>query len=482
MQRAVWCVILAAVLMLSAIAGSFLKSEVSIAGEAVTLDIVFGTLSFELPPSYQLVEWTSENISGRAEGLPIQAIFTRKDGSRETAYNAPESVGFWASSRSCDDNPDLRVLIQEHQPNLDWEGAIYHEGNINVPGDAGATYPGYYLLSIDEGDIHARIDGYLMALVEPGYAAVFNVSYYVEWVDYAVKEGAWTFIVDGQSPVSKHKADVAAMIASVRISWHSPESSSTPVLPTETNTLPEQTSPVIIKETSPLKEQTLIEISQVQGEVFIRKGDSAFWEEVSPAGGVILISAGSAVRTGKGSVCLKNIPGQGDKVFVGENTEVQIGEQVTKLDVLTGKLRALVKKLSPKSKFEVKTPLGVTTVRGTDFIVDSTPASTDVLMLEGVVEFSDLEGHKVVSVKTGESSTVTAGGLPSEPQKLDSATVFQKYKSLFESDKEINDILGNIEKPAKEGGTKGFPVYLLAIPVIIIAGVIILVMRRRRRA
>lgn len=103
-------------------------------------------------------------------------------------------------------------------------------------------------------------------------------------------------------------------------------------------------------------------------------------------------------------------------------------------------------------------------------------------MLEGVVEFSDLEGHKVVSVKTGESSTVTAGGLPSEPQKLDSATVFQKYKSLFESDKEINDILGNIEKPAKEGGTKGFPVYLLAIPVIIIAGVIILVMRRRRRA
>ena len=170
-------------------------------------------------------------------------------------------------------------------------------------------------------------------------------------------------------------------------------------------------------------------------------------------------------------------------MFVGENTEVRIEEHGTVLEVLLGKIRVLIEKLSPQEpEYKFKTPKCAMSVRGTDFITDTTTERTDILVFEGAVELSDLERRKTVIVKAGESSTVAAGGLPSEPQKLDSATVFQKYESLFESDKEINDVLGNIEKPAKDGATTSFHIYLLPIPVVVIAVVVILVMRRRRRA
>jgi ferric-dicitrate binding protein FerR (iron transport regulator) len=117
-------------------------------------------------------------------------------------------------------------------------------------------------------------------------------------------------------------------------------------------------------------------------------------------------------------------------VFVGQNTELQIEEQGTVLDLLLGKIRVLLEKLGPhESEFEVNTPIVITGVRDTEFIVDTTKERTDVLVLEGTVELSDLGRNKTVLVKAGESSMVEAGSLPSEPQKFDSATVFQKYES-----------------------------------------------------
>jgi hypothetical protein len=77
---------------------------------------------------------------------------------------------------------------------------------------------------------------------------------------------------------------------------------------------------------------------------------------------------------------------------------------------------------------------------------------------------------------------VLAGGLPSTPQRFDNDTVFTKYLSLFESEDEIQAVLEGIEAPARDKEATGFPIYLLAIPVIVIAAVVILFIRRRHRA
>ena len=491
MQRAVWGAILAAVLMLSALAGASLAPRVSLAGEAVIADVPFiGTLSFELPIKYRVTDMAL----GKVEGPIIVGTLTKKDGTSETHQNTPDYFNFSAYSfQPGGDHPDLRAFIQEKNPDLLDQENIFKEGDITVHGDAGISYPGYYISSfVSRGPYHADTCGYLAVLIGDGWVVSLDIYYFVQWQDSTIEQGTWTYTVDGQSLIPKHKADLAAMIASVKVSGHLIESGftstipppiSTPVLPTETSSQKEQTSPVISTETSPPKEQTTITIIQAQGEVFIKEPGSNDWKPASPSGGIISASESYAVRTGQGTLRLKNLPSQGDQVFVGENTEVRIEEHGTVLEVLLGKIRVLIEKLSPQEpEYKFKTPKCAMSVRGTDFITDTTTERTDILVFEGAVELSDLERRKTVIVKAGESSTVAAGGLPSEPQKLDSATVFQKYESLFESDKEINDVLGNIEKPAKDGATTSFLIYLLPIPVVVIAVVVILVMRRRRRA
>ncbi len=483
MRRVLCHIILVSALSLSTLLGSLQLAEASPGGERVTTDVTFGTLSFELPASYRIANMTY----GTVEGPPVEEILTKKDGTRETSQSTNDQFTFFAYSNSFgDDHPDLRALIQEKNPSLNPE-TVFQEGDITVPSDTGDSYPGYYILAfITQGTYVASTYGYLVVLLDDGWVVSFDVSYLVDRQDITSEQGTWIYTVDGQSLIPKHKTDAYTMIISVRISWQSPESSFIPTTLPTTTVLPTIASPTTYPSTTPTEtslpeEQKIFELSEAQGEVYLREGDDAFWQTVTPAEAAILISKGSTVRTGQGSIYLKNIPGQGDKIFIGAYTEVTIGEQVTSLDVLIGKIRVWMESGPSKSKFEIHTPYGGSSVRGTDFIMDTTSERTDVLVFEGTVEFSDLQGHKTVIVKAGETSVVVAGELPAEPQKFDSATVFQKYKSLFESDEEIKDVLGNIEEPTKSREPTGFPIYLLAIPVIIIAAVIILVIRRRRR-
>ncbi len=245
--------------------------------------------------------------------------------------------------------------------------------------------------------------------------------------------------------------------------------------PLKTTTPPQTTKPAT---TTPPPGRISFEPPAQGGEVFVKEAGSD-WKPISPAGQVMPVSEDFAVRTSQGTVLITDLPGQGDQVVVGENTEFQIKEQGV-LDLLFGQIRSKIVKF--RQKFEVRTGQGTGSIRGTDFIVDATPERTDVLVFEGTVELSDLERHRTVLVKVGEHSMVAVGGLPTEPQRFDNTTVFQKYKSLFKSEEEIKAVLVNMEKLAKGGEAAGFPIYLLVIPVIVIAVVIGLVMRRMRRA
>jgi ferric-dicitrate binding protein FerR (iron transport regulator) len=59
-------------------------------------------------------------------------------------------------------------------------------------------------------------------------------------------------------------------------------------------------------------------------------------------------------------------------------------------------------------------------MRGTQFVTNvDKDRTTTLTVLEGSVEFSDLNKKKTVVVKKNQTSVVKPGGLPSEPVSID---------------------------------------------------------------
>jgi hypothetical protein len=75
-------------------------------------------------------------------------------------------------------------------------------------------------------------------------------------------------------------------------------------------------------------------------------------------------------------------------------------------------------------RFQVQTPAASGTVEGTDFEVFVEPdGSTTFRVFDGRVDVSDLSSTKTVTLEAGHMSSCEVGGLPSEPQLFDSASV-----------------------------------------------------------
>ncbi len=108
------------------------------------------------------------------------------------------------------------------------------------------------------------------------------------------------------------------------------------------------------------------------------------------------------------------LPDQG-RVTISENTAVSFRSE-SLVEVLSGKIRAVIQKLNPKAKFDVHTPVSATSVRGTEFHVEvGEDGTTNVVVFDGEVEFSDREGRNTVQVKKGQESVVRPGERPAQP-------------------------------------------------------------------
>lgn len=122
------------------------------------------------------------------------------------------------------------------------------------------------------------------------------------------------------------------------------------------------------------------------------------------------------------------------RVWVRENSEIEITKAPEKesiFSLLAGKLRAKVK-LMQGSKFNVRTPVSVASVRGTDFAMDS---GGQLLVFEGAVDFGDLA--------MSAPSVVEAGMLA----KLDGAGSIQKEavspEQMRQYEQEWRDAVGD---------------------------------------
>lgn len=97
----------------------------------------------------------------------------------------------------------------------------------------------------------------------------------------------------------------------------------------------------------------------------------------------------------------------GNKITIGGNTELKM-ETVYNLKLMAGTITTFLKKIKPKSKFEIHTPTASTGVRGTVFSVWTDKTTTTLTVIEGEVEFSDLKGNKVM-VMSNQTCICTKG-------------------------------------------------------------------------
>ncbi|WP_371260430.1 FecR family protein [Anabaena sp. 90] len=137
---------------------------------------------------------------------------------------------------------------------------------------------------------------------------------------------------------------------------------------------------------------------------------------------------------------------------VAENTKLQIQKlhstsnngKVTELLLTGGQVRLKVRPLNNReSRLEIKTPAGITGVRGTEFGVSVQPSGkTGVATLKGQVVTS-AQG-KTVSVNKGFQSFVIPGKPPSPPVRLRDDTSLQ-IKILADMGNQQAKIAGKVD-------------------------------------
>ena len=106
--------------------------------------------------------------------------------------------------------------------------------------------------------------------------------------------------------------------------------------------------------------------------------------------------------TGRAHITLKD----GSQLNLGSDSSLRILQhdaqaQQTSLDLLVGRMRGKITKLTrPGAKFEVHTPVGIAGLVGTDFSLLVTNDYMELMVFDGTVRFTNLNGQSV---------TVTAG-------------------------------------------------------------------------
>jgi hypothetical protein len=130
------------------------------------------------------------------------------------------------------------------------------------------------------------------------------------------------------------------------------------------------------------------------------------------------LAVGQRISTGAGQHMVL-VNGR-DLVEVWPNTTITIGDNdpatpEANVDLVTGTIHVEVGKRTPGQTFSVGAPYLVATVKGTQFDVSSSSASSIVSVTEGIVAVSSLASRQSVDVTPGKTATVRRGatGAPS---------------------------------------------------------------------
>ncbi len=173
-------------------------------------------------------------------------------------------------------------------------------------------------------------------------------------------------------------------------------------------------------------QQPTTEIAAGSAKVLEMKGDVQVQlpaQTLVPASREMMLAPGSKIVTKKGSALLQLE--DGSEVLVKSNSDVLIeapsGETRRYLDVLIGKIRAVIKKrLQGSPSFKLGTPTAVITVRGTQFEVEvGKNLNTNVYVYEGLVEVSGfMTGGRPVLLGPGYMTDIRREHEPEAPRRM----------------------------------------------------------------
>ncbi|HBU69510.1 MAG TPA: hypothetical protein DEE98_03900 [Elusimicrobia bacterium] len=178
------------------------------------------------------------------------------------------------------------------------------------------------------------------------------------------------------------------------------------------------------------------------------------WSEAKQG---MLLSEKDKIKTMQDSKAILRVD-EHTRVWVRQNTEMEIstGSDGSVLSMLAGKIRARVKLLAGK-KFQVKTPVAVCSVRGTEFIISWEGI---LAVIEGKVNFSDLNFSNNLDVVQGQLSSADDTGKPSEPRAMTAEEVaaeeqeWQGYEGAEDNGTENQGQEKDKEKEAKKENLK----------------------------
>jgi ferric-dicitrate binding protein FerR (iron transport regulator) len=136
--------------------------------------------------------------------------------------------------------------------------------------------------------------------------------------------------------------------------------------------------------------------------------------------------------TGRAHVTLQD----GSQLNLGSDSSLRILQhdaraQQTSLDLLIGRMRGKITKLTrPGSKFEIHTPMGVAGLIGTDLSLWVTDDFVELMVFEGTVRFTTLDG-KSITVTAGNKVRISKTGVLEGPVPTTSQEV-QTAQNLTE--------------------------------------------------
>ncbi len=189
-----------------------------------------------------------------------------------------------------------------------------------------------------------------------------------------------------------------------------------------------------------------VQIDRESQHIVAAVSDRIFWNDDLRSG-----------PTGRAHVTLKD----GSQLNLGSDSSLRIVQhdaqaQQTQLDLLVGRLRGKITKLTRLgSKFEIKTPMGVAGLIGTDLSLWVTDDFVELMVYEGSVRFTTLDGKSTI-VTAGNKVRISKGGVLDGPIPTTSAEV-QTTQSL-------TDITGSAKQGAVVAATR--PTVPIAITLV----------------
>ncbi len=115
--------------------------------------------------------------------------------------------------------------------------------------------------------------------------------------------------------------------------------------------------------------------------------------------------------------------GKSSVMNVSKNSKVEVtklSKNESSFKVIWGKVWAKIEKLGKGEKINFYGVTACTCIRGTEFVFEvEKDGTSSIIVIEGMVEFSDLGKKKLVIVKEKQRSILKQGKLPSEPEIID---------------------------------------------------------------